>query len=120
MPYISQNGVVRGPRGPRGPAGAGGVGDGGSVDLTGYSTTTETQGLINTAISQLIGGAPAAALNTIAELAAALGSEQSATATILTQLAGKVGTTTGVKLEWVSTLPANDPAKVGTIYVVRP
>lgn len=35
-------------------------------------------------------------------------------------LAGKVGTTTAAKVEIVSVLPANDPAKVGTIYVVRP
>lgn len=36
-----------------------------------------------------------------------------------TALGGKVSTTTGAKVEIVTVLPANDPAKVGTIYVVR-
>lgn len=37
-----------------------------------------------------------------------------------TELDEKVATTTGAKLEIVDTLPASDPAKVNTIYVVRP
>ena len=55
-------------------------------------TTVATTAYVTTAVSNLIGGAPAA-LDTLNELAAALDDDASYAATITTALAGKIGTT---------------------------
>jgi len=63
------------------------VGGGGNPNLD-----FATESYVDTSISSLIGGAPAA-LDTLNELAAALNDDASYAATITTALAGKIGTT---------------------------
>lgn len=60
----------------------------GSINLSALSTQVYTDNAVNTAITNLIGGAPAA-LDTLNELAAAIADDANYAATITTQLANK-------------------------------
>lgn len=82
-------------------------------------TATEAQAFVNQKVVDLLGSAPTV-MNTLGKIAASVNNDPTFAATVDDALATKVSTTTDVKLEVVTTLPANNPAKAGTIYVVRP
>jgi hypothetical protein len=56
------------------------------VDLSGYDTKAEVDAKVDAAKQEIMGGIPSSTLDTIAEIAAALESEQSATGSILSTL----------------------------------
>ena len=92
-----------------------------SARQTGDATTLSTaEAYVDAAVSTLLGGAPAAALDTIAELATAMEDEQDATAALTSAIAGKLDSSSPKLAPDPTLLPDDDFIVVASgLYVAR-